>query len=337
MNTTKTMQKWVPLMVLVLVLVVSLACGGSASPTLVATAAAPADSNSQEQPAQAAAPVTQQNYKVGDVVGIGDNVLTVLGWENVPGNDISQPDAGRKFVAVDLMIVNNSQSPMSVSSLLQMSMKDSTAQKYDPDFMASTAINGGNVDGELAPGERVRGKVGFQIPETAQGLQFVFDDSIFGTGKVFIDLGSDPVTVEPPASIAGETAQQTYNVGDVIAMGTTTLIVNQVLSPAGDEFNKPNPGSKFLVVDFTVQNQGAEAIAFSSLLQTWLKDPSGQKYDIDLMASVAASQSSPDGEIAPGEALRGQIGFQVPETATGLVFVFDADAWSTGKAFIALP
>jgi hypothetical protein len=120
-------------------------------------------------------------------------------------------------------------------------------------------------------------------------------------------------------------------------MGTTTLTVNQVLSPAGDEFNKPNPGNKFLVVDFTIQNQGAEAIAFSTLMQTWLKDPSSQKYDVDLMASVAAGQSSPDGEIAPGEALRGQVGFQVPESATGLIFVFDADAWSTGKAFVALP
>jgi hypothetical protein len=213
MVTHRSMQKWVPLMVLALVILVSLACGESASPTLVATAAAPVDSAPQQQPTQAAAPVSQQNYKVGDVVGIGDNVLTVLGWENVPGNDISQPDADKKFVAVELMIVNNSQSPMSVSTLLQMSMKDNTAQKYDVDFLASTAIDGGSMDGELAPGERIRGKVGFQIPETAQGLQFVFDDNVFGTGKIFVDLGSDPVKVEPPASIAGETSQQTYMSG----------------------------------------------------------------------------------------------------------------------------
>lgn len=332
-------RNFVPFLALAVLLLVSLACGSTTSPSLVATSAPPVDSGSQpqEQPTQAPAPVTQQNYKVGDVVSIGDHVLVVLGWENIQPSDFSKPDAGKKFVAVELLIVNNSQSAMSVSTLLQMSMKDDTGQKYDVDFMASTAIGGASVDGELAPGEKVRGKVGFQVAENATGLQFVFDASVFGSGKVFVDLGAEPVTVEPPASIAGETSQQTYNIGDVIAMGTTNITVNEVLYPAGDQFNKPNAGFKFLVVDITIENTSATAISVSTLLQMSVKDSGGQKFDVDLMASVASGGSSPDGEIAPGEKLRGQVGFQVPENATGLVFVFDADVWGSGKVFVALP
>lgn len=337
MKATCIARKLACFMALAMILFGILACGGSASPTLVATVGSEADTTAHEQPTQSPAQTSQQNYKVGDVMAIGDNVLVVLGWENVPANDFSKPDPGNKFVAVELLIVNNSSSPMSVSTLLQMSLKDSTAQKYDTDLLATTAIQGGSVDGELSPGEKIRGKVGFQIPEAAQGLQFVFDASIFGTGKLFIDLGPDPVKIEPPASIAGETSQQTYNIGDVIQMGTTLLTVNQVTFPAGDQFNQPAQGNKFLVIDLTIENHSSAPISFSSLMQTWLKDPSGQKYDIDLMASVASGGSSPDGEIAPNEALRGQIGFQVPATATGLVFVFDADVWGTGKAFVALP
>lgn len=324
---------------LTVLLLASLACGSSVSPTLVATSAPPVDSGSQpqEQPTQAPPPVAQQNYKIGDVVSIGDHVLVVLGWENVQPNDFSKPDAGKKFVAVELLIVNNSQSAMSVSTLLQMSMKDDTGQKYDVDFMASTAIGGASVDGELAPGEKVRGKVGFQVAENATGFQFVFDASVFGSGKVFVDLGAEPVTVEPPANIAGETSQQTYNIGDVIAMGTTNITVNEVQYPAGDDFNKPNAGFKFLVVDITIENTSATAINVSTLLQMSVKDASGQKFDVNFSASMASGGSSPDGEIAPGEKLRGQVGFQVPENATGLVFVFDADVWGSGKAFVALP
>ncbi len=339
MNNNRNSKKVIPFIALAILLLVSLACGGSASPSLVATSVPPpVDSGSQpEQPTQAPAPVTQQNFKVGDVVSIGDNVLVVLGWENVPASDFSTPDAGKKFVAVELLIVNKSQSSMSVSTLLQMSMKDNTSQKYDVDFMASTAIGGSSVDGELAAGEKLRGKVGFQIPENAQGLQFVFDASIFGSGKVFVDLGAEPVKVEPPAELVGETAQQTYNIGDVIAMGTTNITVNQVLYPAGDQFNTPNAGNKFLVVDITIENKGATAISVSTFLQMSIKDASSQKYDVDFMASVASGGSSPDGEIAPGETLRGQVGFQVPANATGLVFAFDADVWGTGKVFVALP
>lgn len=331
-------RNFVSFLALAVLLLVSLACGSSTSPTLVATSAPQVDSGSQpEQPTQAPAPVTQQNYKVGDVVALGDNVLVVLGWENVPASDFSAPEAGKKFVAVELLIVNKSQSAMSVSTLLQMSMKDDTGQKYDVDFMASTAIGGGSVDGELAAGEKVRGKVGFQVAENAQGLQFVFDASVFGTGKVFVDLGAEPVKVEPPAELAGETAQQTYNVGDVIAMGTTNITVNEVLYPAGDQFNQPNAGFKFLVVDLTIENLSATAISVSTLLQMSVKDSSSQKYDVDLMASVASGGTTPDGELAPGEKLRGQVGFQVPVNATGLVFVFDADVWGSGKVFVALP
>ncbi len=71
-------------------------------------------------------------------------------------------------------------------------------------------------------------KVGFQVPDNAQGFQFVFDASIFGSGKVFVDLGAEPISVEPPASVTGEGSQLTFNIGELIEMGTTLLTVNKV-------------------------------------------------------------------------------------------------------------
>ena len=56
----------------------------------------------------------------------------------------------------------------------------------------------GSVDGSWFQGEKVRGKVGFQVPEDLQNLQFVFDASVFGSGKVIVDLGASPVSVEAP-------------------------------------------------------------------------------------------------------------------------------------------
>lgn len=341
MKNKQNMKKVVPLIALAVLLLVSLACGANATPALVSTSAPPASSdNTDPEPTattQAAAPTSPQNYNVGNVISIGDHNLVVVGWKDVPGNDFSKPDAGKKFIAVDLIIVNKSQTATTISTLLQMSLKDDTGQKYDVDFMASPLIGSGSLDGELAPGEKVRSKVGYQIPENAQGLQFVFDADVWSSGKVFVDLGTEPVTVEPPASIEGETSQQTYNVGDVIQIGTVTLTVNGVSNPAGDQFNKPNAGNKFLIVDLTIENKGASAISISTLLQMSLKDPSGQKYNDDFSASMASGGGSPDGEIVPGEKLRGQVGFQVPENVTGLVFVFDADLSGSGKVFITLP
>jgi hypothetical protein len=355
MTANKEISRFVPTMLFIMLVVISLACGSSVSPTLVGTVETPVTSAptsrapevtealpTSEQPTQAApavvpSPTGPQKYKIGDIVSIGDSVMVVLGWEVVPGDEFNKPDPDKKFIAVDVLVVNQSQSARSVSSLLQMSLKDETGQKYDVDLMSSAAANASSIDGEIAPGERVRGKVGFQVPENAQGLQFVFDADIFGTGKVFVDLGAEPIAIEPPTELAGETEQQTFNVGDIIEIGTFTLTVNEVAYPTGDQYNKPDPGHKFLVVDVTIGNKGTSAVLISSMLQMWVKDSEGQKYDLDLMASVASGGTTPDGEIAAGEKIRGQVGFQVPENAVGLIFVFDADIFGAGKIFVALP
>ncbi|MCB0196672.1 MAG: DUF4352 domain-containing protein [Anaerolineae bacterium] len=292
---------------------------------------------SLEPPTEVAGETQQQAYSVGDIVSIGDSTLVVLGWEEVSPNDFAKPDEGKKFIAVEMLIVNQSDSPASISSLLQMTIKDSTGQSYDPDLMVGTAIDNASVDGELSPGERMRGKIGFQVPTDVQSLQFVFDAEVFGTGKIFTDLGSQPVSVEPPAEIAGEIQQETFNIGDIVEIGDFTITVNGVSSPTGNDFSKPNEGNKFLVVDVTVENKTTEPAAISSMLQMSLKDPSGQSYDVDIFASSASGGSTPDGKLAPGEKIRGQVGYQVPADLADLVFVFDADVFGAGKAFVALP
>jgi hypothetical protein len=45
----------------------------------------------------------------------------------------------------------------------------------------------------------------------------------------------------------------------------------------------------------------------------------------------------PTGELAAGETVRGQVGFQVHQDASALLFVYDPDIWGFGKVFVTLP
>jgi hypothetical protein len=352
------------LLLLVLMLIPTLACGSETTPEKVgevgeATAddtadavepTAPAEEESEEEAAETTvdpteAPPTDEpvpaptptSFAVGDIIDMDGLTMVVLGWSTPPGDEFTQPDEGNQFVVVDTLFVNTGQSADSISSLLQMELKDDMSRVYDIDLMAELAAGASSPEGEIAPGERIRGSVGFQTPADATGLQFVFDAEVFGSGRIFVDLGDEPVAVEPPAQLAGEAAAETFAVGDIIELGDLALTVHGVTFPTGDEFTQPDEGQRFVVVDVAVENRTDSAQSISSLLQMQLKDATGQVYDVDLMAQVASGGSSPDGELAPGETLRGQVGFQVPVDSTDLVFVFDGDVFGAGKVFVALP
>ena len=63
-------------------------------------------------------------YNVGDVISIDNNTLIILGWKNIEANEFMLPDEGNKFIAVEMMIINDSNSSKSISSMLQMSINN---------------------------------------------------------------------------------------------------------------------------------------------------------------------------------------------------------------------
>jgi hypothetical protein len=300
-------------------------------------AARPTESVTAPTDAPVPAATVPQVYRVSDVVQLGDVALAVVGWSRPEGTQFARPGAGKRFVGVELLVVNQGERAANLSTLAQMSLKDAEGRRYTVDLLAATALGGAAPEGELAPGERLRGSVGFQAPAEAEGLTFVFDASLFRSGKVFIELGPEPRAVELPAALSGEAAPRAHAVGEPIAVGELGLTVHGVSSPEGTQFAKPAEGNRFVVVELSIANNGDEAANLSTLLQMKLKDAGGRQYAPDLLAATAADGAAPEGELAPGETVRGPVGFQVPAKAEGLAFVFDGDIFGAGKVFVRLP
>jgi hypothetical protein len=343
MSKRKKQRTLVFVCVIACLVIAALACGSSDEAELVSTsvpeqetAAEEADIPEEaEQEDDVEPPPT--SYEIGDTINIGDRTIIVLGWENIPPDEFFNPDEGFKYIGVELIIVNAGETPKSTSSLLQLKVKDETAQQYTIDIMAQSQLKGGSIEGELISGEKIRGKVGFQVPEDVENLELVFDAEVFGTGKVFVNLGSEPKLVEPPSEIPGEKELETFSIGESIEMNNMVLTVNEISSPAGDQFTKPTEGYKFLVVDLTLINNSSNAVNISSLMQMYVKDSEARKFSVDIMATTAANGTTPDGEYAPGETIRGQVGYEVPADETQFVFSFEADFWGTGKILVELP
>jgi hypothetical protein len=276
-------------------------------------------------------------YAVGDDIHIGDWNLAVLGWAELPGTAGNTPRPGQRFVAVDVVFINVSQAPRSLSPALQMSLKDSTNRKYDLNLAAQAASGAGLPNGEVNPGERVRGQVGYQISQDATGLTFVFDAAVFGSGKAVVALGDVPQALDAPSGpMPGEQTQAAYAIGDIIDTGNLRLTVHGFRQVAGTTIFHPDPGDRFVAVDLTLTNISSSPLSVSSLLQMKLKDAAGRSYNLHLGAQAAAGSSAPDGELSPNESVRGEVAYQVPQAAQGLIFEFDPNLIGFGKVRVAL-
>ena len=275
-------------------------------------------------------------YKVGDIISINNTILVVLGWDQPPGGDFNPPDEGKKYLAVDVMLANQGENSFNISPVFQMTLKDPSGQKYNVNGKANIASGSNTPNGELNPGEVIRGKIGFHVPEDLVNFIFVYEANLIGLGEVSVNLGSTPVSMDPPTDLNLAQQQTIYQIGDLIDISNLAIQVLQVSYPAGNEIVKPKEDYKFVAVDVTIENRGETTQEISSIVQMYLKDSTGQKYTFHLGAQSVIDSGLPDDELQKGEKIRGQIGYQVPEDIQGLVFVFDVEIFGFGKVFIAL-
>jgi len=294
------------------------------------------NSGNQSQSSQAAAVSEEIIYQVGDIVRIDQTILVVLGWDQPPGGDLNPPAEGKKYLVVDLMIANQGKRSFSVTPAFQMTLKHPDGQKYNINGKANLASGMNTPSGEVNPGEVIRGKVGFHVPEQLADFRFVYEANLIGLGEVSVDLGGTPVAIDPPSDLNLGTQQKIFEIGDLVEISGLVIQVLEVSFPEGSGIIQPKEDYKFIGVDLQIENQGESVKEITSVVQMYLKDSTGQKYTFHLGAQSIIDSGLPDDELQPGEKVRGQIGFQVPDNIGVLIFVFDAEIFGFGKAFISL-
>jgi len=97
-------------------------------------------------------------------------------------------------------------------------------------------------------------------------------------------------------------------------------------------------GSEFYLVDFTVENTGANPITATEFVLQ-LQDYASQKYNLSDTASALGPNSPLKGQVAPGTMATFTSGFEVPSNVTGpvLVWTFRPNAKYKAQASVAMP
>jgi len=139
--------------------------------------------------------------------------------------------------------------------------------------------------------------------------------------------------LDTTANLAGPPPPARYTVGQTGASSGFNFTVYAVKAPftSAGQYALPTAGYEYVQVDVEVTNTRSTTQQFSSLLAFHLYDAQDHQYGEAIVAGI--QPSPPDGPIAPGQAVRGLVMFEVPTATTGLRLRCQGKLTAAGAVF----
>jgi len=291
-------------------LLVSLACGSSNEGTLLTPtvqeaeqAEAPAaDEVEPEEIEQEEEPKPAfEVFKVGDLIEVNEQTIRLNGIEY----------QGTILVA-NFTIENHGSSDLNVSSMLSFTAKTGDGTLLDQEYF-DCGTSG--LDGSVLPGDKLRGDVCWLGATLDDEIKIYYETDLFGQGAVVWNA-TEGVAEEISTALDEPPQIEVFQVGDLVQAQEHTIRLNSL------EYK-----GTVLVTDFTVDNLGDSDVDMSSMLSFSAKKSDGTLLEGEYFD---CGTSSLDGQILPGDRLRGSICWMGASAEDGIKIYYEADLFGEG-------
>jgi hypothetical protein len=335
-----------PILLLILILVVtSIACESS-SPTSVPTVSTATseiseqgeildnDADDADDPEPTIAPTETPEPKIqylGDVVEEIGYILSAIAIEDptTPGI-LYSPEAGKKLIAVEIILGNVSEESLSVNPLYA-TLIDSEGYTYGAELAGR---DNQIFSGQLSIGEKARGWVAFEIPEGSTPASIKYEVELFSSKFLQASLTPAPdehisnteiLSFLPPPPDA--------NLGDVYEQYNYSLTASAIEDPTTPGmFYDAREGYKLIAVEIIVGNVSGETLSVNPLYTT-LVDNNGYVYDVELAGRSGQIDTVSLGQ---GEKVKGWVAFEIPVDATPASIKYLVELFSDNYLIVGL-
>ncbi|MBN2047340.1 MAG: zinc ribbon domain-containing protein, partial [Anaerolineaceae bacterium] len=230
---------------------------------------------------QPTATITMKSlYEIGEPAVFHDHTVYLVGVEHLSTG----------VLKATFLILNQGSEPLTVSSWL-----DFEAALADGTMLEKEIFDcGPALDATLIVGDQLLGDICFSGAADLSGLRITYTPTLF----------SDPIAFNaamegnrmPPDLRREELSANFIAVGETAKLSDHTIVLN------GIERN-----GNLLTADFTIENTSSELLSVSSLMSFDAKAAYGSKFSQDLFNC----EGSMDGEVQPGQTLRGKVCWKV--------------------------
>lgn len=291
---------------------------GANEPEDAANSAASESSSQQESTSQGNGP-----WAVGELYVASDHTVIINSVRTTVESGFSEPD-NDFILLIDMTIENTGNDSHSVSSIFGFELQGSDDYMYDQDYFADTK---GGLEGEIAPGSKLRGEIAFDVPEL-EFYSLLYSHDLFADSITFRIAASD-LNIASSAAPEESNSSVGLGVGDTAEGPGFTITLNSVRSSEEDSFSGPD-NDFYLILDMTIENTSDEEASVSSLASFDLKGSDLYQYSVGYFADVKGDL---DGSIPAGSKLRGEVAFDVPALSF-YEFTYKHDFFGSSVTFL---
>lgn len=180
--------KWIAIVILAVVIFAAVSGGGDddkvsrVEPTKGETA------KQQEKQSEKAVTTTAQetedsSFGIGDTAEFKDIRATLTNITESNGSEFNKPSDGNVFVLAEFEIENNSEKELTISSIMSF-------DAYQDGYATSQSLTallekeGEQLDGTIAPGKKMKGSIGYEIPADYKELEINLQLDVWSNKKI---------------------------------------------------------------------------------------------------------------------------------------------------------
>lgn len=124
-------------------------------------------------------PTQATNYKVGDVVKVGDAWdVTLNSAKTSQGSSYVIPKAGKTFLILDMSMKNLSSKTQTISSILLFTLRDNDGTQYNITIYPDA---GSQIDGTVDAGQPAKGVMVYEVPSSVKAFHLKFSSNAIDT------------------------------------------------------------------------------------------------------------------------------------------------------------
>ena len=131
---------------------------------------------------ESSSPEVPEFFEVGDTAEYRDVKVTLDSIVESNGSQFNTPSDGNIFLIATFTIENNTDSDLAVSSMISF---DAYQDGYSTNLSLSALIekDGEQLDGTIAPGKKMKGSVGYEVPADYSEFEISYQSDLWSSKK----------------------------------------------------------------------------------------------------------------------------------------------------------